>query len=613
MAKIGKWTARFAAFFLFFSCYGLARAGTVTGELDKAVGSIEDQFVYTLSVQGSMDGEPEFPKIEGLDVQRTGTSQSVSIINGKFSREVQYQYVLVPQKAGTFQIPPLRVKLDGAWQETLALDLKVEDVASSGPGAAGGGGGNDAQGSAEQPVFIERRFTRSKVYVGEPLVATVAIFHRVKFFGAEPEITYPDTFQVKNIDDQKNFTRTIDGQEYAVTELNSILTPGKEGKYTIDPAILNAKIGGAPRRRSRSWLDDWMTPTEVVSKRFRSPPAEIEVVALPLEGRRADFTGLVGRNIEIKSEVSKREIKVGETVTVTLTLTSDGATAGMADPELKLGDKAKIYRDKPQSLDQLDLSRGVAGQRVLKYAVVPAKSGKLNLGKLSLQVFDADSGQYKDILTELGEVEVEGNAQAPADTQALAAQEPPAAAKEEARSQAKEVETLGEDLVEPHAPSRLESSALPSPLEWGTGGLLSLGGLILLTSTLWREKRQDGREERELLRQRKEALSRYLKAMQGAQEQLRQAQSKAAALQAHNALKAYFSSKFGLRSSSLTLGDALVCLEERKIAAASQDSIRALWLGLDRVLYAPDVPSNQTLETFLQNAQQLMQEVDKQC
>lgn len=613
IARLGRARVGGALFiFLLWSLSTRLWAGTVTGELDKSQGSLEDQFIYTLSVQGSLDGEPEFPAIDGLSVERAGTSQSVSIINGKFSREVQYQFALTPNREGKFQIPPLRVKIDGKWQETLALELDVKG------GASGGEDEASAEDKGEQPVFIERSFSRERVYVGEPVLVRTRIFHRVKLFAAEPELNYPSSFQVRNIDDQKNYSQNIGGREFNVSELNAVLTPSKEGQYTIDPAILNAKIGGGARRRPRSWLDDWMSPTEMLSKRFRSAPAEIEVLALPLAGRRDDFSGLVGRNFEISPEISKRSIQVGETVTLTLSIKGLGSTAGMADPELKLGDLAKVYKDKPQSLDQIDLDAGIRGERVLKYAIVPTRDGKLDLGSLRLQVFDSESGQYRDLVAELGTVEVSGEA-AP-QKPALAAQDHPAAS--EARSAQADrgkaakpqvVASLGEDLVELHGPDRVAKRDQTSPLEWAAGGFLSLGGLLLLSSSLWRQRQSGNQEERAAAKRKKEALKQFDRRLGLATAQLRQNQSRAAVLEAQAAMKEYFGAKFGTKASALTFSEILVSGERHHLAKDSCEAIKAVGQDLDRLLYAPGNPEEDAVIKIFARLEQLMQEVEKQC
>ena len=128
MARIGK----LAGILLYlWCCASAALAGTVTGELDKPEGSVEDQFTYTLAVQGSADGEPAFPEVPGLSIRQAGTSQSVSTINGRMSREVQYQFVIIPEKEGTYTIPPVVMTVDGKKQQTLPIEFRVTAAGTS--------------------------------------------------------------------------------------------------------------------------------------------------------------------------------------------------------------------------------------------------------------------------------------------------------------------------------------------------------------------------------------------------------------------------------------------------------------------------------------------------
>ena len=38
-------------------------AGSITGELDKTQGNVDDTFVYTLTIEGQFSSEPQFPNI----------------------------------------------------------------------------------------------------------------------------------------------------------------------------------------------------------------------------------------------------------------------------------------------------------------------------------------------------------------------------------------------------------------------------------------------------------------------------------------------------------------------------------------------------------------------
>ena len=121
MAMIGRWGILLWAVLL----AGPLWAGSLTGELDKAVGTVEDQYVYTLTATGEVEGNPVFPEVDGLEIESAGTSTNVSWINGRKSSEVAYNWLITPTREGTFAIPALQLKVDSVLQQTLPLRLEV--------------------------------------------------------------------------------------------------------------------------------------------------------------------------------------------------------------------------------------------------------------------------------------------------------------------------------------------------------------------------------------------------------------------------------------------------------------------------------------------------------
>jgi hypothetical protein len=552
-------------------------------------------------VQGSADGEPAFPEVPGLSVRQAGTSQSVSIINGRMSREVQYQFVIVPAKEGTYTIPPLVMTVDGKKEHTLPIEFRVT--------AAGSG----SQGRADRPVFIERTVGKDKVYVGEAVPSSIRVFSRVRILGAQPDFRYPDGFQVKKIDGEKNYSKLVEGQAFNVTELNSILIPTKEGRFEIPAAGLDVRFidNTKPRRSPRSLLDDFWGQGNAAEKHFRSEPTSIEVLPLPVAGRRSDFTGLVGE-FKGRAELSTRTVKVGETATLTLTIEGQGATSGMADPELGLGDRAKIYKDKPQSDDTFDAQQGVLGQRVIKMAIVPTAPGDLALGTLKVQYFNTTVGQYQDMVIDLGNLEVTGTAaaavtppptfNAPQNSQDNRSASPPA-----------EVKSLAQDLLEPHPVERLLKRQTIQSIDLMMAGFLLLGSLGFLS---WGGRRawirhQGGQHEQRKKAER--ALRAASKQLHEARQLLDQQDIQAAVGLAQSSIRQYMGDKFNIKGSALTLRDLEQQLLQNGLSGPTVEEMRHVWQNLDQLRFAASAADQDRGREALQKVNQLLTEVEQRC
>jgi hypothetical protein len=599
MARTGK-----LGILVFLMCYaGSVLAGMITGELDKPEGSIEDQFIYTLAVQGSAEGEPRFPDVPGLTVRKGGTSQSVSIINNQMSREVQYQYVITAEKEGTYTIPPIVMKVDGKKEQTLPLEFRVTAA------------GTSPEARADRPIFLERSVSKDKVYVGEAVPSTIRVYAKVRILGAQPDFRYPDGFQVKKIDGERTYSKVIEGQEFSVTEINSILIPSKEGRFEIPAAGLDVRYvdQSKPRRTPRSLLEDFWGQGNTTEKNFRSAPTSIEVLPLPVEGRRADFSGLVGE-FQGRADLSTREVQVGETATLTLTIEGKGVTSGMADPELNLGDLAKIYKDKPQSEDLFDAQQGAIGQRVIKMAIVPRTPGDLALGTLKIQYFNTTVGQYQDMLIEAGQLHVSGTAAATDVPPPLAtAPETPEQKSATRPAAPAEVRSLARDLLEPHPVKRLQKKQTIQVSDLMTAGVL-LGGCLGFLAWGGRRtwiRRQGGQHE-----QRKRAD----RALKAASQQLHEARQlldrqdvQAAVGLAQSSIRQYLGDKFSIKGSALTLRDLEQQLQKHGLSEPVIEEMRQVWQNLDQLRFAASTADQNRGREALQKVDQLLAEVEQRC
>ncbi|MBP9705992.1 MAG: BatD family protein, partial [Oligoflexales bacterium] len=220
-----------------------AIAGEFSAQLNRQQIQVGEDVQLTLTIQGSYSGEPELPDVPGLNVQSTSTSQSVSIINGSMSKQVEFIYILVAEREGTFVIPSLSMKVDGEVLKSPELTLQVKQANNSVQ--------DDASG--EPPLlFIEREFSKSSVYVNEPFISTVKIFYRVELAEANPQLSEPPEFKAIALEQQNKYRSQVKGYDYHVVELNRIYIPLKAGTFELSPFKLNATLIVPGSRNQRS-------------------------------------------------------------------------------------------------------------------------------------------------------------------------------------------------------------------------------------------------------------------------------------------------------------------------------------------------------------------------
>ncbi|MBC7530980.1 MAG: protein BatD [Oligoflexus sp.] len=621
MVRIGS--SSLIAVMLWFLSSATAFAGVLTGELDKSEGSLEDQFVYTLVIQGSFDDDPQFPVVDGLEVHAAGKSQNISIVNGKYSREVQVQFVLTPSKAGTYNIPPLSMKVDGKVMQTLPLEMKVSATSGSGGGSASGSAAGPASAQGEEGIFVERSFSKNSVYVGEAIGVKIKVYNRVKVVGAQPDFKYPSAFQIKNIEGQKTYTQMRGNAEYNVTELDAVLIPTREGDFTIEPAILVARVAVSRRQRSRSFFDDLMGPTELQEKRLRSDAATIKVLPLPLAGRRKDFSGLVGE-FAMSAGLNPQSGNAGDTLNLTVNIQGLGASSGMSDLTLPFDSSvAKVYKDKPETREELDAEKGITSEKTFKYAIVPGKPGHFPLGKLVVQVFDPKKAAYQDLVAELGSIEIGGQALAGTtpvpgapETDSQTAPVPPAAGKAPTKVEQKKVavELIGKDLVEPHSQRMLSSSDQLTQSDWMIGGLLLALGMTGLGASGWLAMTKAPPEELLRIQRANKAFKLSKKQLDAAHHCLQKQDLAAALRMAQGCFKDYTGAKFGVTGAAVTLRDIEGYLRSKEVDRDTLLELREVWSALDQMIYAPPLGQNPSRgEELLMKTRKVLEQMERQC
>jgi hypothetical protein len=419
---------------------------TIAAEIDKTQGSLEDQFEYTLTVQGGPDSEPTMPTVDGLQIQPAGTSNNISIVNGSMTRTQEYRFVITPERAGTFIIPAITVKFDGKEQSTVPITFRVAEGSASGS-AAGGGGQNDGE---SKEIFVERELSKSSVYEGEQIISKVRLYARVRILEAGMNPAASPEFKRVPVEGEKQYQKVINGETYLVYEVTEILTAQKAGSHKLPPFQFQVKVRQAPKagqRRGRSVDEFFNNPFfdggRAVVKNVRTAETNIEVKPLPSDGRPPQFAGLVGR-FQLQASLSSPAGKVGDTVTMTAVLSGVGSLDGIPDLKFDPGANLKTYPDKPERVTSIDADRGQIGKITWKFALVPLRAGVQALPQVQVPTFDPATGQYNVLTVQLPELNVDGGAEAGAGAGASTTQ----AATQPAAQSA--VEAIGEDLLPWH-------------------------------------------------------------------------------------------------------------------------------------------------------------------
>ena len=331
--------------------------------------------IYLSVVGANVESQPVIPEVEGITIQLNGHRNSSVNMNGRRSRTVTFTYLVRPSVTGSITIPGFTVSTSSGQYLSNSMTLEVA-------GADGSSSG------------LEAGFGVEEMWEGQTAVYEVRFetLERVLQWGWTP----PDLigFAPEQIVPESNREFELDrnGERVMVLEIATPLVAIRAGARDVSPGVVTAEVAAEEKRGRRRRSMFTQTRRDV----FPSEPTNISVYPLPEEGRRTDFSGLVGE-FWIESSLSQEAVSLGESVTLSVRITGNGTLAGFALPETS----DELF----QSYDQAgQLFGGVQGgdfqtTGVFQRAIVPSSVGELTIPPIIIQVFSPEAGAYVDVTT----------------------------------------------------------------------------------------------------------------------------------------------------------------------------------------------------------------------
>ncbi|MCK6520035.1 BatD family protein [Myxococcota bacterium] len=335
-------------------------------------------------IDAALPGAPSWPTVPGAKIAYQGVQQSVARIYGKTSRTVTYTYALTALDDGEIKIPAMELSVAGESLRTEPLVLKVSPRAAT-PGGAKAEASLRAGG---QPV--------TSAYVGQVLVYTMSF--------RTPEQVLDRRFTAPTFDglvaeqtrdgELREHRTVIDGQDWSVVQVDLPLVASAAGERTITPGVMAVQVpelGRTGRGAARAFAN-------VRNEVYSSESLKLNVRPLPAEGRRDDFSGLVGE-FALSARLLSDRVATGDSVTMEITLSGDGTLAGFSLPPVPADAGYRAYDDTPTV--EARVREGVfTSAAAFRRAIVPERPGALTIPAVTLQVFNPRTGQYELIQSE---------------------------------------------------------------------------------------------------------------------------------------------------------------------------------------------------------------------
>ncbi len=371
----------------------------------------------------------DLPTVPGLEWQLSGESgSSVVMDNGRSSSVTTVGIVVRASQRGALALPSITVRCSNGSELTSApRSLRVDD------------GDTRLVGEA----IAEVAFEPASIVPGQ----SCKLIYRAYLHGSgvhidDPGIAPPDG-AIRLAEPVRTEGRTFDakGSEWSLTTYTWQLTFAAPGAYTVRGQQEYQVVTG------RNVFNQ-----HVQRRQVAVAPATLTVEPLPVDGRPADYAGLIGP-LSALANLDRERVSAGEGAVLSVTVTG-WQTNLIKRPTLHLAG-AQHYAKDDQSGD---------GTRSFTWDVVPATVGSLAIPAFGFPYFDPGSRSYRTAATaaltltvipgrsrHLGVV---GQAMADPVTETAAA--PPA----------------------PVLPAPLRGTAAPRPPIWLTPAVLALGALF---------------------------------------------------------------------------------------------------------------------------------------
>lgn len=340
----------------------------------------------SFTITSNSDGDIEFPKINTIDTYNIVdrySSQSTTIINGHYSKEISKTYSFAPKK--DVIIPAFEIKLDGKVYTTTPQKISVIKPSASKEG---------------EDFIIQIKADKNEVKVGESVNLNVLFKYKLDSKIDQIRMNEPklDNFWIKKVgDDEKSSEK-----DYIVYTQKYLLFPQKSGEY--DLKSLEALIGKAIKQKvANDFFNDPFfdsVTNKITWQKIYSNDLHISVKPLP---NNLELFG----DYTLQTSVDKMQVEANQPVNLSININGVGNIDDIQKFNLTI-DNVVSYADEPK-IDSSFEEKEYKGTFSQKIAFVALED--YTIPKISLTYFDKKTNQVKTIYSNPIDIKVQNSNQ----------------------------------------------------------------------------------------------------------------------------------------------------------------------------------------------------------
>ena len=372
---------------------------------------------FVLDTNNPDDGSFTPPDFAGLDIlagPTTSTGFEFQSINGVTSQKktCTITYVVVAQNAGNITIGSASISVDGKSYTTKATPIEVVDGGAERQQQQQGRAaeqGNAVQNKvAKDDIVLRLNLSRTNVYKGEPIRASLTLYTRASIVGFE-DVKLPSFngfwSQELPVDNYKPQRETLDGKVYDSQIIKEyLLYPQQSGSLTIESADITA-IARVVIQNARNFDPFFGGGAEEynVKRKLSTGNITVKVDELPA-GAPASFAGAVGEFI-ISAEMPPAQIKANSAATYTVKVSGTGNLTFLQAPTLTLPSSFEAYSVRNTESIR-STTQGTTGYRQFEYPFIARAEGEYDIPAVEFSFFSPQKGAYVTLATEPLKMEV---------------------------------------------------------------------------------------------------------------------------------------------------------------------------------------------------------------
>ncbi|GBD95330.1 MAG TPA: protein BatD [Nitrospirae bacterium] len=598
-----------AMFICLLTAFGLLSTtvpGTAAADEINFEVSVESNVIYlgrssqlNLTFQGSRDiPRPVLQGIDGFQVQYIGPSTRMSIVNGRMSSSVIHVYSLIPLKAGKFKIGPFSFEYKGDTYKSNAVTVEVMDrPANAGSRAQGR---QKTQTDLKDLVFLLMEAGKTTAYVNEVVPLRIKLY--VNSLQMR-DIQYPefahDGFSAGEFGEPRQYREYKDGINYNVVEFSTRIFGTRPGDFTIGPAKLK---GNLTVKRQRSLFDDPfghdafsgflgaydVSPIEPASGKLR-----LKILPFPDKEAPDDFKGAVG-DFNFSMDVSPKEVKAGDPVTLKMIITGEGNFDTVNSPTLKQHEGFKVYE--PQAKQE-------GSRKVFERILIPLSDDIKEIPGVAFSFFNPTKGEYRTISKKNVAIKVTK----PEKQENITIMEAPVSALKRSGR-----ERFGRDIIYiKESPGKFKKRG-EYLYNNTTFLLLQAVPLLIFVSVLVMQKRKEKLRTDIRYARRLSAPKKAKKGIREAQQYLNNISTPEFYSSVFKTIREYLGDRFHLPAAGITADVVDDALKTKGISEDMLNRLRDIFKECDMARYAPSEFGKKEMEATFNKLKEVMDYLERQ-